>query len=228
MIGSIARRVGAAVAALVFTASAHALSLPPSQIAELCSNAEDQAHCGRMIEEAQLKRLPGLAVRDGDDLRITLFPSGVVSFRDSVQISGAKSYTLWDYLDRINAVVLFTTDGDQSGFVLLQRANGKQYRMPADPVLSPDRQRLVTVDICANICEGEIVVWRVTRDDITKELVWKPKPAWSDAAATWIDGDTLRLEYTTASGSPARETRRLDDAVWARVAKKGSGSISPP
>ena len=220
MIGSIVLRAGSVVAALVFTASAHALSLPPSQIAELCANAEDQAHCGRMIEETQLKRLPGLAVRDGDDLKVTLFPSGVASFRDTVQISGAKSYTLWDYLDRINAVVLFTTDGDQSGFLLLQRANGKQYRMPAEPVLSPDRQRLVTVDVCANICGGEIVVWRVSRDDITKELVWKPKPAWSDATATWVDGDTLRLEYTSASGSPTRETRRLDDAVWTRFASR--------
>ena len=35
------------------------------QITELCKDAEDQAHCGRLIEQAQMKRLPGMAERDG-------------------------------------------------------------------------------------------------------------------------------------------------------------------
>src|SRR4029453_8616304 len=184
-------RVGAALATFGCAASAPAISLPPTQIAELCANAEDQAHCGRLIEEVQLKRLPGLATRDGDDLKVSLFPSGATTFRDSIALSGAKSFTLWDYFDRINAVVLFTTDGDQTGFLLLQRTNGKQYRMPSDPVLSPDRQRLVTVDICAKICTGEIAVWRVTRDDVVKELAWKPQPAWRDASAPWVHAAPL-------------------------------------
>src|SRR2546429_6201767 len=176
-------RTSLAFATLVFASSSNAISLPATQIAELCANAEDQAHCGRLIEEVQLKRLPGLAVRDGDDLKVTLFPSGATTFRDSVAISGAKSFTLWDYFDWINAAVLFTTDGDQTAFVLLQRTNGKQYRLPAEPVLSPDRQHLVTVDICAKICDGEVAVWRVTRDEIVKELTWKPQPPWSDSSA---------------------------------------------
>ena len=44
-------------------------------------------------------------------------------------VSGAKSFTLWDYLDWINAVIVFAMDGEQTGFILLQRANGKQYRL---------------------------------------------------------------------------------------------------
>jgi hypothetical protein len=209
-------RAGAALAVFAVVSSAHGISLPAAQVAELCANAEDQAHCGRLIEDVQLKRLPGLAVRDGDDLKVSLFPSGVTTFRDSVAITGAKSFTLWDYFDRINAVVLFTTDGDQTGFVLLQRANGKQYRLAADPTLSPDRQHLVTVDICAKICDGEIAVWRVTRDDIVKELTWKPQPPWSDASATWIDADTIRFDYTVGSEERRKQDRRLNDAVWSR------------
>ena len=96
--------------------------------------------------------------------------------------------------------MLFTTDGDQSGFVLLQRANGKQYRMTAEPILSPDRKHLVTVDVCAKLCDGEITVWRVTRDDVAKELAWKPQPPWSDANATWTDADTIRFDYATEDG----------------------------
>ena len=209
-------RAGIVHAALMGASLSHAISLPPTQIAELCANAEDQAHCGRLIEDVQLKRLPGLAVRDGDDLKISLFPSGTTTFRDSVALSGAKSFTLWDYFDRINAVVLFTTDGDQTGFLLLQRATGKQYRMPSEPVLSPDRQRLVTVDICAKICDGEIAVWRVTRDDVVKELVWKPQPTWTDASAIWIDVDRIRFEYAIGD-EHRKQDLRLNDAAWTRA-----------
>jgi len=209
-------RAGLMLALLAFASSSHGISLPAAQIAELCANAEDQAHCGRLIEEVQLKRLPGLAVRDGDDLKVSLFPSGMTMFRDSVAITGAKSFTLWDYFDRINAVVLFTTDGDQTGFLLLQRANGKQYRLAAEPTLSPDRQHLVTVDICAKICDGEVAVWRVTRDDIVKELTWKPQPQWSDANAIWIDADTIRFDYTVGSEERRKQDRRLNDAIWSR------------
>ena len=209
-------RAGLTLAMLAFASRSHGISLPAPQVAELCANAEDQAHCGRLIEEVQLKRLPGLAVRDGDDLKVSLFPSGTTMFRDSVAISGAKSFTLWDYLDWINAVVLFTTDGDQTGFVLLQRTNGRQYRLPAEPVLSPDRQHLVTVDICAKICDGEVAVWRVTRDEIVKELTWKPQPLWSDATAVWLDAGTIRFDYTIGGEERRKQDRRLNDPVWTR------------
>jgi len=206
-------------------ALACALATPPAvsaaptavQVAELCKEAEDQAHCGRLIEQAQLKRLPGMAERNGDELRITLFPTGVATFRDSVPVTGAKTFALWDYLDRINAVVLFATDGDQTGFVLLQRANGKQFRLPSEPTLSPDRQYLVTADFCASGCEGELAVWRITREDVRKTLVWKPQAAWSDATAAWKDADTLRVEYTVdGETTPRTVERKLDAAGWSK------------
>ena len=185
------------------------------QVGELCKDAEDQAHCGRLIEQAQIKRLPGMAERNGDELRITLFPTGVATFRDSVPVTGAKTFALWDYLDRINAVVLFATDGDQTGFVLLQRTNGKQFRLPSEPTLSPDRQYLVTADFCASGCEGELAVWRVTRDDLRKTLAWKPSAPWSDANATWKDADTVRVEYTVeGETAPRTLERRLDAPGW--------------
>jgi hypothetical protein len=206
-----------ALALLALVACARAAPLTPAQLAELCKDAEDTAHCARLIEDVQLKRLPGLAKRSGDDLEVTLFPSGSVTFRDSVAISGAKSFSLYDYLDRINAVVLFAVDGDRTSFVLLQRANGRQHRMPAEPVLSPDRQRIATADFCTEGCEGEVALWRVTRDDVRKELVWRPQPAWSDAVVAWKDPETLAFDYVQ-SGEDKRRTmeRRVSDAAWKR------------
>jgi hypothetical protein len=212
----VARGLFACAAAATFAAAAHAAPTAV-QVAELCANAEDQAHCGRLIEEVQMKRLPGMVERTGDELRVTLFPTGSVAFRDSVALTGAKTYTLWDYLDRINAIVLFTTDGEQSGFLVLQRANGKQFRLPSEPTLSPDRQYLVTADFCASGCDGELAVWRVTRDEVRKMLAWKPGAAWIDANATWKDPDTLRVEYTLAPEEKLRTLeRRLDAPGWQR------------
>ena len=210
-----------ALAAFAVVPIVRGAPLAAAQIAELCRNAEDQAHCSRMIEEVQLKRLPSVAERAGDDLNVTLFPSGVVTFRDSVAITGAKSYALWDYMDRINAVVLFTTDGDNTGFLLMQRTNGKQYRLPAEPTLSPDRQRIATADFCASGCEGELAVWSVSGDDVRKELAWKPQPAWSDASVTWKDADTLILDYTVAGeAKPRTQERKLADRGWTRPAPR--------
>jgi len=130
-------------------------------------------------------------------------------------LTGAKSYALWDYLDRINAVVLFATDGEQSSFILLQRANGRQYRLPSEPTLSPDRQHLVTADFCASGCDGELAVWRVTRDDVKKALAFRPTPAWIDASATWKDGETLAVDYTpVGADKPRTLERRLDAPGW--------------
>jgi hypothetical protein len=210
-----------ALTALALAAPSSGAPLAASQIAALCGNAEDQAHCGRLIEEVQLKRLPGLAERAGDDLKVALFPNGSTTFTDSVAITGAKSFTLWDYLDRINAVVLFTTDGDRTGFLLLQRANGRQIRLPAEPSLSPDRSRLVTADFCATGCDGEVVVWRVDRDGVQKELAWKPKVAWIDATASWKDADTLWFEYTQAGEDKPRTAERgLADAGWVKTTSR--------
>ena len=78
----------------------------PAEIVDL-RGAEDAAHCGRLIEEVQLKRLPNLARRDGDGLLVSLYPSGTATFTDSDDPVNGRSYSLWDFLDPINAVVLY-------------------------------------------------------------------------------------------------------------------------
>ena len=98
-----------------------------------------------------------------------------------------RSYSLWDYLDSINAVLLYATDGDDVSFTLLQRANGRSADLPTEPKVAPDRQRIATADFCATRCVNELAIWRVTREGVRKELTWKPSEAWSDAGlAPWL------------------------------------------
>jgi hypothetical protein len=187
-----------------------------TELAEVCAQAEDSAHCGRLVEAVQLKRLPNLAHREGNVLSVALYPAGSASFTDSDDTITGRSYSLWDYLDAINAVVLYTTAGDATTFTLVQRATNVRTELPTEPQLAPDRAHLVTADVCEGKCSNEIVVWRVTREAIRKELSWSPGPAWTDAVAKWKDAATLSFEYAGPGGTGTAE-RRLDDPGWKRV-----------
>ncbi len=208
-------RAFAAVIALAATL-VHAAPPTSAELEQICAQAEDAAHCGRLVEAMQLKRLPNLARRDGAVLSVSLYPSGTATFTDSDDAAGGRSYSLWDYLDGLNAVLLYTTKGETTSFTLLQRTTNRRIELPTEPQLAPDRQRLVTADVCEAGCSNEIAVWRVTPEGIRKELTWSPQGGWIDAGAKWKDADTLTFEYATSSGSGKIE-RALGDASWKRI-----------
>ncbi len=219
-----AARLGVAAAAAFIFASlagnAHAVALTAPEVAAACVDADGLAHCGRLIEDIQLKRLPSLAAREGDTLHITLYPSGRTSFSNTGAASGGRSYSLWDYLDTVNMAVLYVVQGDDASFLLLQRTNGRTYEVAAEPRLAPDRQRLVTADFCASRCANEVALFRVSRDAVRKEASWKPAEAWTDATARWKSADTLEIEYTRSGDATTRTLeRRVDATGWTRVAQ---------
>ena len=164
-----------------------------------------------------LKIVRPIALSRGDK-RISLYPSGTVTLADTEALNGGRSYSLWDYVSELNAVVLYTTDGDDVTFTVLQRATGRKTELPSEPKVSPDRARLVTADFCDRSCVNELAVWRVTRDGIRKELTWTPRASWSDAVASWKTPETVIVEYTAAgSQNRSRVERRLDDPSWVRA-----------
>ncbi|MBK6600226.1 MAG: hypothetical protein IPG28_01360 [Betaproteobacteria bacterium] len=211
-------RAGATLAAGLFAAAAVAAPVSTEELATLCANAEDSAHCGRLVETEQMKRLPHLATRDGLDLKVSLYPSGAVTFTDVEAPVGGRSHSLWDYIGAINAVLLYTTVGDDVTFTLLQRANGRKVELPAEPKVAPDRQHLVTADFCATRCVNELAVWRISSDGVARILFWKPAEAWTDAVATWKSADTIRVDYTpVGAAAPKSLDRRLAAPDWSRA-----------
>ena len=206
----------ALVFSLVSPSATLAVPLTTAEIEQLCGQAEDEAHCGRLMEEVQLKRLPGLAQRTGKTLVVSLYPSGNASFVDSDDAVAGRSYSLWDSIDSMNAVVLYTTQGDSTFFTFLQRTNNRRIDLPNEPFASPDRQRLLTVDFCESRCVNELAVWRVTKDGARKELAWAPREAWSGASASWKDADTIVVDYAIGDAHRTLE-RKLSDPSWKRL-----------
>lgn len=206
--------------ALCVFALSRAIAAPPTaaELSKLCGNAEDQAHCGRLVEARQLPRLKSVATREGDELRIELLPGGSTTFRDAVNIIGARSYSVWDYVDDLESVVLFATNGDHSEFWWVQRRGGGEFRLPAEPVLAPGHRRFVTADFCAQDCDNQIAVWRIDGSGVRKELTFTPSEAWQDASVSWKNSNVLAVEYTLVNETTTRTIeRRLDDPSWSRV-----------
>ncbi len=193
---------------------------PPTQerVIELCAHVESPGHCGRRIEAEQLKALPNLATREGDTLKVSLFPAGTRTFVDEILGANARAYAVWDYWSNVNAVVLFITDGERLSYGVLQRANGQLAMLPAEPFLAPDRQRLVVADFCAKDCTNELSVWRVTREGIRKEAGFAPTNPWSDVSVSWTDGESLALRYTMpGENTPRTISLPLASSDWKRV-----------
>jgi hypothetical protein len=214
---SVLYRLFAVAMATSIATSAAAAPPTPERVLELCAQVDGPSHCGRLVEEEQLKTLPNLAVRDGATLRVALFPSGTRDFVDDEGAVSGRTFALWDYWSPINAVVLFTTEGERLGYALLQRATGALTVLPAEPVLAPDRQRVAIADFCSRSCNNDISVWRVTRDGVQRELAWKPGAAWSDVNVTWKDSDVLLIQYSVAGDDVTRKLeRKLAEPGWQR------------
>ena len=165
-----------------------------------------------------MQRLPGLARREGNVLTVALYPTGSTTFTDVDDPINGRSYSLWDSLDPINAVVLYTTTNDATSFTLLQRRTNRRFTLPAEPVLSPDRQRLVTADICPKHCSNEIAVWRISDDGLRKELAWSPAAAGSTPRRMERRRHTEhRLLRRPDKQSDAKLDRKLTDPTWTRL-----------
>lgn len=211
-------RRAAGVLAAVAVAGAQAVPPTPERVMELCNNVESPAHCGRKVEAEQLKVLPNLAVRSGDTLRVSLYPSGTRDFVDSLGANAEKSYALWDYWSPINAVVLFVASGETITYAVLQRATGHFTALPAEPVLAQDRQRVAVADFCPRQCANELSVWRVTREGLVRELVYKPAAPWADVTVAWRDPDTLTISYQPAGAdTPRTVERKLTAPDWRKA-----------
>jgi hypothetical protein len=212
----LSRTVAALLSGMALTATAVA----PTQerVLELCAQVESPGHCGRRIEAEQLKALPNLATRDGDTLRVTLFPTGTREFIDTIVGADSRAYAVWDYWSNVNAVVLFVTEGDKLAYGVLQRASGQLAMLPAEPILAPDRQHLVVADFCAKDCTNEVSVWRVARDGIRKVAGFAPANPWSDVTVSWTNDTTLALRYTMPGEPKPRVVNLpLASSDWKRI-----------
>ena len=202
--------VTGAMAAAIAAAVAAPMSTP--SIVRLCSEADGPQHCERLIEAEQMKQFPGVAVRDGHTLRLTVRGGArAIELRDSDDPgsgsgggSGAdfRGYALWDYWPQRRTAVVSVTARDSDFYLVIDLDRGTQTRVAAEPFLSPDGQRFVVGDLCDTQCGNVLEVWRFDADRLVKERTFKPLEKWYEAEVRWRDASTLSLEYSVATPEP--------------------------
>lgn len=212
-------RAACALAMLVVPAFAIAAPISRADLVSLCADAEDQAQCGRLVEAKQIRAVSRFVERDGSELRVQLVPYGVSVFRDTDSaLGGGTTFAVWDYVPDLDTLVLFTTRGERTGFLLLQRKGGGETPLPSEPVVAPDQRHFATADVCAQGCDNQVAVWRISRDGARKDATWKPPADWTDVTVAWRGANAIALEYVSANDAQAHTVeRRLDDASWVRV-----------
>lgn len=209
------------VLALCLLAAGELLAAPPTReaIVKACDEADHAAQCERLLETQQMRQFPGIAEREGRVLRLKA-RAGPVELRDTgdpANETGAefRAYAFWDlWPQRRIAVVSVMTQGVDH-YLAVDLERGAQTRLPAEPMLSPDGQRVLVADLCEKQCGNVIQIWRFDRDRIVRERSFRPGEKWYEADVAWSDATTLAVEYSVAA--PRRRLAEPGELTLARA-----------
>ena len=223
------RRTGhralAGVLLVVAASLATAAAPTPEQVAQICANAEGPAHCGRLIEEAQLKMLPNLARRDGDTLTISLFPAGQRAFVDALAANTDVRVAVAN-IARARAALR----GARS-----DRLPQSQIGAGANYGRSPEGQRLPgadredwSVDVGLNVAYEVDLFGRVSRSVEAARGDSAAAEANADAVRVIVVSDTTEAYADAAAGAARRDVARrivglLDQQVTLTERRKEAG-----
>jgi hypothetical protein len=209
-----------------------ALGSPPSQLAILraCGDADTAAQCERVIEKDQIRQFPDVVSRNGGVLRLKT-KNAPVELRDQ-GVPGTdegpnfRAYAFWDYWLLRNTAVVSVSAKAGDHYLIVDLNRGAQTKLTAEPLLSPDGNRFVVVDLCETQCGNVIELWRFERDRIIRDRTFRPAEKWYEAEVRWKDDTTLEVEYSVASPAAQKSDAepvlvrarprllRLSDRIW--------------
>jgi hypothetical protein len=192
-----------------------AVPLTTQDIVELCTDADDPPHCGKLIERRQLRGHPKVAVRNGYTLEIPIQHGDPVRFTDNA----SRDYSLWQVFEKIDFAVVWdqAEDGSSSRFVMVDLVNGRTFNLAGEPVLSPDERHIASADFCAKGCTRELALWRVFPKELRKLRIYGATSGWIDVGVQWKDANTLLVDIDEDKGQGRTSrtlTLPLDDKAW--------------
>lgn len=200
------------VATICFWAAQAQAVVTTEEMMTICAQADDTHDCARLIEAAQLKKMPANLARrgTGDESTTLALSLSQGLFNDSAQEiklidKDGKAYTVWDYWPTLNAFLLLVLEEEGSYYLWLSRLDGKTVRLPAEPVFASGQKRFATADFCEKTCRNEVAIWQIRQGIPVKTRVWQPKETWEDAEASWVSLEQLRLEYRVSGSEEYQE-----------------------
>ena len=149
------------------------------------------------MEKALLPVVAGIVSREGAILRIKTSTGAVVELRDS-GVEGAENqltYQFAGFMAGIGQHLVHVQYFEGDAYLLVDPLTGRQIRLDAVPVSSPDKTRIATasLDLEAQYNPNRVSVLKAVEGAWQVEYSTEPK-SWGPAQPpVWLDNDTLRL-----------------------------------
>lgn len=176
-----------------------------------CEGISNAYECARQVEQHRLAADAAPATRRGDTLVIPT-AEGVVRLVD--RDAGGPENVFYSYRDHLPGIGFHVVDihyWEGGAHLLVDDSTGKGTRVPAAPVVSPDRRRLVVASEAgaAGYAPNALQVWQVTPAGLVLE--WEAQPDdWGAADPRWQDSMTVRFRR---SGRCPAEPVCHDEAI---------------
>jgi hypothetical protein len=185
-----------------------------SQLNAICAGIDNSYECAQAIEHHQLRKpeYARLAVRTRNGLRVRLRNGMWLTVKDfqkkGVEASVLK-FSFRDYLRDIGYFLLHRQYYEGDDYLLIQDTTGNKFELQDVPVISPDKQRLVTASngISGGYNANGVQIWLLTRRGVVLEQSFEPK-GWAPSNAVWTDNLGIRL-VKTYPGSGDKEAVEL-------------------
>ena len=183
-----------------------------AELDNLCASIENSYECARAIERHQLQ-MPENAqrvTRKGGQLRLKLSNGRWHTITDYQKANDEASTIKYNFREHLPAIGYFLVHRqfyEGRDYLMIHDGTGRRSGLQAAPVISPDKQRLVTASngIIGGYEPNAVQIWRLTKNGLVLEQTIKPRD-WGPSEAVWIDNRTIRLTKTmpSADGSNPR------------------------
>ncbi|MEP6912851.1 MAG: hypothetical protein ABI923_08865 [bacterium] len=184
------------------------------QLNAICAPTDNSYECAQAIEHHQLRKpeYARLAVRTRNGLRLRLHNGTWLTVKDSqkkgVETSVLK-FSFRDYLRDIGYFLLHRQYYEGDDYLLIQDTTGSKFELQDVPVISPDKQRLVTASngISGGYNANAVQIWQLMKSGVVLEQSFELK-GWAPSDPVWTDNLGIRL-VKTYPGSGGKETVAL-------------------
>jgi len=174
--------------------------LPPGMaLDDLCTGIDNSLECAQEIERYQLKKSENASrvKRSGAQLLVKLADGRWLTVKNEVDPDDKTSvirYNFRDYLATIGYFLLHRRLHEGRDYVMIHGQTGRRYELHDVPVISPDRQRLVTASdgVSGGYSPNAVQIWRMTGTGMELEQTLEPQ-GWGPSDPQWLDNDTIRL-----------------------------------
>jgi hypothetical protein len=197
---------------------------------DACETKGDES-CKDDIERKALAENAAMAARSGEIIAIKTAQVPAL-FQNQKTSSGEHiGYRYLGFFREIGYHLIQRLTLESQRLILVSQATGRQFVAGAIPHLSPKRTRLVSVAASESDNTNEVVVWRVTAEELVEEFRYEPKEYALYQLVGWTNENSLTLEKYTISDRRicprnghmiVREELRMGNGVWTR-----SGEVNP-